>query len=298
MKNKTAVLAALLFFVPNAHHAQLAFPDYPLLSAPHDKIPYYAVGLISETKDHVTLKCTGTLIAPTVVLTAAHCLYDPETSAWHNQRYFFPSLSIQDGGTALEAKRYVIPKNFAITNKEGKRDINRENSSDFGIMVLDRQVDDALASVFSATFRDTSLVTANYPQLPPPSSLGPIRRILDPLPRESSFLRILAGYPQSAVDLTPQPYVTFCPLAPYWLRGDDGEKYFFYAHRCSTYSGMSGSPIFYMDTDRSYRILGIHSGGSVDGRHNKGVYIDRKKYLRIQHWIANQVSSGDMSIDF
>ena len=131
MKNKTAILAALFFFVSNAHYAQLAFPDYPLLLASHDQVPYYAIGAISATKDHPTLKCTGTLVAPAVVLTAAHCLYDLGASGWKPRLYFFPSTTLRDGGVPVEAKRYVVPKRYAA-NKGAV----------------------AFASVFSVTFWD------------------------------------------------------------------------------------------------------------------------------------------------
>jgi protease YdgD len=50
-----------------------------------DKIPWRAVGKLEATALNLRLLCTATLVGPSTVLTAAHCVYNPRT-----QRNFAP----------------------------------------------------------------------------------------------------------------------------------------------------------------------------------------------------------------
>jgi protease YdgD len=50
-----------------------------------DKVPWRAVGKLQATSLNLSGSCTGTLVGPSTVLTAAHCVYNPRT-----QRYFPP----------------------------------------------------------------------------------------------------------------------------------------------------------------------------------------------------------------
>ena len=63
--------------------------------------PFSAIGYL-ESKD---LKgdyesCSATLIGPTTVLTAAHCLYNHEAGGWQEDMFFVPGLN---GATADDA---------------------------------------------------------------------------------------------------------------------------------------------------------------------------------------------------
>lgn len=50
-----------------------------------DKVPWRAVGKLQAVALNFRMLCTGTLVGPTTVLTAAHCVYNPRT-----RRYFQP----------------------------------------------------------------------------------------------------------------------------------------------------------------------------------------------------------------
>jgi protease YdgD len=58
----------------------------PRVRVDPDKAPWRAVGRLHAVSGGLTLSCTGTLVAPRVVLTAAHCVFNPRT-----RRYFSPS---------------------------------------------------------------------------------------------------------------------------------------------------------------------------------------------------------------
>ncbi|HKM70278.1 MAG TPA: trypsin-like serine protease [Stellaceae bacterium] len=47
-----------------------------------DKVPWRAVGKLQAVALNYRLQCTGTLVGPSMVLTAAHCVYNPRTQ--HN----------------------------------------------------------------------------------------------------------------------------------------------------------------------------------------------------------------------
>jgi protease YdgD len=50
-----------------------------------DKVPWRAVGKLQAVAFNFRMLCTGTLVGPSTVLTAAHCVYNPRT-----RRYFQP----------------------------------------------------------------------------------------------------------------------------------------------------------------------------------------------------------------
>jgi protease YdgD len=95
-----AILLALMVMHGRAHAASssdaAAVPARPLLPGigSHDartrldpnRKPWRAVGKLQATAGNLHISCTGTLIGPATVLTAAHCLFNIRT-----QRYFPPS---------------------------------------------------------------------------------------------------------------------------------------------------------------------------------------------------------------
>ena len=285
MEKRIVVLVVILFFGHNADSK--LFSDYPLLEAPYKQAPYRAVGAIMKNRTPpFELQCTGTPIAPTVVLTAAHCLYDLDASGWEPQLYFFPATALGNS-PPMEAKKYIVPRGFLSTDKDGKRAHVKGDSFDFGVIILDQSLDGHLASLFSVYYNQVSLATPNYPQFPPhPKDVINWVPESENLPNEASDLRVLAGYSQEQAAGSARLHVTFCPLAPFWIEDHFGVKTPFYGHQCSATEGMSGGPIFYRQGGDHYKILGVHLGDLLDIHY--GLHIDHSKYSRIQYWVGKQ----------
>jgi protease YdgD len=83
----TAVLA-LLAFVGGVLHAAAGGDLDRRLRVNPDSVPWRAVGKLQAVSENFRETCTGTLVGPTLVLTAAHCLFNPRTG------HFFPPGSV------------------------------------------------------------------------------------------------------------------------------------------------------------------------------------------------------------
>lgn len=79
MRRAMAALGVIVLLAGGlAHAAGLDLDRRRMLNAA-EHVPWRAVGRVNAAGEHFTSMCTGTLIAPDVVLTAAHCLTDPRT---------------------------------------------------------------------------------------------------------------------------------------------------------------------------------------------------------------------------
>jgi protease YdgD len=85
---KASLAALLLIAVITGGHAQDSAPKRPGIGPQDGRIridpnkgPWRAVGKIQIPAASWISSCTGTLVAPAIVLTAAHCVFNPRTGA-------------------------------------------------------------------------------------------------------------------------------------------------------------------------------------------------------------------------
>ena len=206
--------------------------------------------------------------------------------------------------------RYIVPGEFIDGSRLKSLDYVKVSAFDFGVVILDRELDETNSATFSLDYTPTYPVKTNesqkpvLPVRPIPSSdfhssdAGAVSGVDFPI--ENDNYRALVGYPGSQVNFPPTIRVSFCPLVPYLMKGPDDMRHYFYAYKCSTFGGMSGSPILFRESDKSYKIVGIHSGGPNDDSFNRGIFINYAVYLRVRYWVNNLSPNDDrdMSTDF
>jgi protease YdgD len=102
----------------------LAAPRLPGIGAhdPRKRIdpetrPWRAVGKVQAAGPSYTIFCTGTLVGPTTVLTAAHCLYSSRTGTYLPADFFHFVIGLDGERIAGHARgvRYVIGPGFDPT---------------------------------------------------------------------------------------------------------------------------------------------------------------------------------------
>ena len=82
------------------------------------------VGLLAN-QFGTTISCSGALVAPRIVMTAAHCLTKPVENLWIAE----PGTDVRDTSTKrIQGERYFIPTNFSESNFPFQ--------NDFGIVIL------------------------------------------------------------------------------------------------------------------------------------------------------------------
>eukprot|EP01026_Neomeris_dumetosa_P029225 TRINITY_DN2368_c0_g1_i1.p1 TRINITY_DN2368_c0_g1~~TRINITY_DN2368_c0_g1_i1.p1 ORF type:complete len:422 (+),score=43.62 TRINITY_DN2368_c0_g1_i1:130-1266(+) len=207
------------------------------------RYPYRTIGRILFRCGSGYQACTGTLVGPRAVMTAAHCIYSRDsgrcsdfTFAPGQQKDFKPY------GTARGIDTFVpssYPRNY---------DIN----GDYGLIILDSDVGSQVGWMgFGYKCGDTTqdLITAGYPNDKD----------------ASSSTMYLARCPNQPINACPCPRGSFsCP---------SGNTF---KHTCDTFSGQSGSPIWTELSDGFPQIRGVHSSGFVAGsfdQRNSAVFI-------------------------
>ena len=88
----------------NQHYGEIADPSV---------WPISAVGVVTVALFSRKMFCTGTLVAPKLVLTAAHCLFNGKLLVNSGNVRFLAGLNKGVPAAHADAKRLVIPKEFS-----------------------------------------------------------------------------------------------------------------------------------------------------------------------------------------
>lgn len=218
-------------FKAGAEAERKVFGDDDRIQIANTKIyPFSAIGYL-ESKD---LKgqyesCSATLIGPSTVLTAAHCLYNHDAGGWQDEIFFVPGLN---GSTANDAPyggyeyqdAYVVQG--YIDNYQGF--YGSVLPWDIGIVTLKQPVGQNLGWLGYANYDNLGDFTAN-----------------------------IVGYPGD------KPVGTMWRATCNVLSENVGDGYFQYD--CDTFPGSSGSAVYAYDEGQKARVVvGVNVAESED----------------------------------
>ena len=189
-------------FTNTGHKPQIEQFDDPALAA---------IGRLTSARQ----SCTATLVAPDIILTAAHCFLEPVPP----EQYVFELRTTSDervNVTKIDVRQ--SPRLY------GTKDFAGRPENDYAFAKLARPVHDVIPASLSSL-----------------RSAGALERDI--------HIRLTGTNPAFRGAFTTE----ICEPTKYYPDGSE------FTHNCSTERGMSGSPLYTVDSG-IVRIIGLHTG--------------------------------------
>jgi V8-like Glu-specific endopeptidase len=181
--------------------------------------PFTTIGFIQGKAKDGFSSCSGTLIGPRTVLTAAHCLYSHDDKAWLEDVMYVPSLN---GSTGDDAPFGAYPYESLnvvegyVANYQGSYD--SVVPWDLGIITLVDPIGNNLGYLQGSHYDDLTDFTANIVGYPGDKPMGTMWR-------------------------------TTCDVIAEAISED------IFTYDCDTYPGSSGSSVYFYDSASKQRII-------------------------------------------